>query len=225
MDEFIKNIKQNRNITPEIAYNEIIVKLLVKKLRANEKLGNIGEYDSETLFGGKLFRGNVYIFEYDANTPTVYEYKGKQAKYTDNLPIILMTGEGRNIIRGINLNFCNKALKAIILNLIYNIDTKFYTETAEKLAVNKSMAISKQVYTFLNTNDVEKQIIAYLQQKFPETDFSMLFRNYSVNRIKQIRLVEPWQWKYLPFLTYAGSLKSDTLTAIQKISNIDKVRI
>ena len=136
-----------------------------------------------------------------------------------------MTGEGRNVIRGINLNFCNKALKAIILNLIYNIDTKFYTETAEKLAVNKSIVMSKQVYTFLNADDVEKQIIAYLQQKFPETDFSMLFRNYSVNRIKQIRLVEPWQWKYLPFLTYAGSLKSDTLTAIQKISNIDKVKI
>ena len=36
MDEFIKNIKQTRDITPEIAYNEIIVKLLVKKLRANE---------------------------------------------------------------------------------------------------------------------------------------------------------------------------------------------
>jgi len=83
-------------------------------------------YDSETLFNGKLYRGNIYIFKYTAKNPTKYSYKGVDVYFSDSLPVILMIGETSSTIKGINLNFCNKALKTIILNMIINLDEDFY---------------------------------------------------------------------------------------------------
>ena len=45
-------------------------------------------------------------------------------------------------------------------------------------------------------------------------DYDVIFRNYSISQIKNIRLIEPWQWKYIPYLNYEGSLKKETLSAI-----------
>ena len=60
----------------------------------------------------------MYIFTYNAKNPTKYSYKGEDIYFADSLPVVLMTGETQSTIRGINLNFCNKALKTLILNIL-----------------------------------------------------------------------------------------------------------
>lgn len=227
MDEFIKTVKENQeNIKYNDAFVEIINKLMQKNLRQQQKLNDIGDYDSETLFDGKLFRGNIYIFQYDSKSLSTYTYNGESVQYSDNLPIVLMTNEGANTIRGINLNMCNKGLTTLLLNMIQNLDEDFYINGgAERLAYNKSLVISKKVYSFLTMQGTEKAIIEQLSRYCPNVDYSSIFRNYSVDRIKNIRLIEPWQWKYLPFLNYQGSIKKETLDAIHKISGISKIKI
>jgi len=70
----------------------------------------------------------MYIFTYSAKNPTKYSYKGEEIYFADSLPVILMIGETSSTIKGINLNFCNKALKTFILNMIMNMDEDFYFE-------------------------------------------------------------------------------------------------
>lgn len=226
MNNFINNVKNEQNINDDIAFKSIINKLMQKNAQKNDKLEDIDSYDSESLFNGKLYRGNIYIFQYEAIKPTKYSYNGKDTYFADSLPIVLMTGETESTIRGINLNFCNKSLKTLILNIITNLDEDFYfKQGAAKLAFNKNLVISKKVYEFLSTPKGEQQIIDELKRAYSKVDYSFIFRNYSVKHIKSIRLIEPWQWKYLPFLTYNSFDKGETLKAIQKISGIDNIKI
>ena len=143
MDKFINLIKNTRDIKNSVAENTIIRGLMVQNKRKNDKLEDLDSYDSESLFNGKMYRGNMYIFTYNAKNPTKYSYKGEDVYFTDSLPIVLMTGETHSTIRGINLNFCNKALKTLILNILTNMDEDFYFgDLAQKQAFNKQAPIS-----------------------------------------------------------------------------------
>ena len=52
-----------------------------------------------------------------------------------------------------------------------------------------------------------------------------IFRTYNINKIKDIRFIEPWQWQYIPFLKYKQSVKESILTMIQNITGINKINI
>lgn len=226
MNEFYKNIK-NTNITHEDAYNEIIGNLIINDLWQGLKMrNNLNAYDSETLFNGKMYRGNMYIFEYNANIPTKYTYNGNSVYFYDSLPIVLMTKELNGSFRGINLNFCNMALRTLLLNFITNLDYDFYfTDLAQKIAFNKNITISEKVYKFLSNDNAEQKIIDNLNNIFRGIDYSFIFRNYSINKIGKIRLIEPWQWEYIPYLNYVGTLKKETLEAIWTISGISNITL
>lgn len=226
MDKFLNNIKNEYNIKNNDAENAIIKSLMVQNKRQSEKLEGLSTYDSESLFNGKIYRGNMYIFQYDAKNQTKYSFNGKDTYYADSLPIILVIGETSSSIKGINFNFCNKGLKTLILNIITNLDEDFYFGgLAEKMAYNKQAPISEKVYTFLSDNNAEEKIIKELEKSYQNIDYSIIFRNYNVQRIKNIRLIEPWQWKYIPFLNYDSFNKGDTMKAIQKIAGFDQINI
>lgn len=226
MNEFIKRIKNEQSIKNNDAEKAIIRSLMVQDKRQQEKLEDLDSYDSESLFNGKIYRGNMYIFIYNAKNPTKYSYKGKDVYFTDSMPVVLITGETSTTIRGINLNFCNNALKTLILNILTNMDENFYFGgLAQKMAFNKIAPISEKVYKFLSDNNAEQKIIEELNKAYKGIDYSFIFRNYAVSQIKNIRLIEPWQWKYIPFLNYDSFEKGDTLKAIQKISGIDQIHI
>ena len=226
MNQFLDNIKSIRNIKSVDAEEAIIKSLMVQNNRQNEKLEDLDSYDSESLFNGKIYRGNMYIFTYNAKNPTKYTYKGKDVYFSDSMPVVLITNETSTTIRGINLNFCNKALKTLILNILTNMDEEFYFDgLAQKMAFNKIAPISEKVYRFLSSNDAEEKIIKELKRDYPDIDYNILFRNYAVTNIKNIRLIEPWQWKYIPFLNYDSFDKGETLKAIQKIFGFDTIHI
>ena len=226
MNQFLDNIKNIRDIKSVDAEEAIIKSLMVQNNRQNEKLEDLDSYDSESLFNGKIYRGNMYIFTYNAKNPTKYTYKGKDVYFSDSMPVVLITNETSTTIRGINLNFCNKALKTLILNILTNMDEEFYFGgLAQKMAFNKIAPISEKVYRFLSSNDAEKKIIKELKRDYPDIDYNILFRNYAVTNIKDIRLIEPWQWKYIPFLNYDSFDKGETLKAIQKIFGFDAIHI
>ena len=226
MNNFIDLIKKTRDIKTDDAENAIIKTLMVQNKRQSEKLDGLNTYDSESLFNGKIYRGNIYIFTYKSKSQTKYSYKGEDVYFSDSMPVVLIIGETATTIKGINLNFCNKGLKTLILNMITNLDEEFYFGgLAEKMAYNKQAPISKNVYTFVSNDNAEEKIINELERAYPGIDYKSIFRNYAVSQIDNIRLIEPWQWKQIPFLNYDSFDKGDTLKAIQKISGIDQIHI
>ncbi|WQJ53888.1 MAG: hypothetical protein [Wendovervirus sonii] len=225
MDEFLRIVK-DENISGTDAMEEIVVKLMQKNLKGDEKLdGHIGVYDSETQLKGKIYPGNIYIFKYSAEKPTLYSYKGKTVQYYDDMPVVLALQENSNVLSGINLNFCNKGLCTLILNLIQNLDCAFYNGGDSDLFDKGKTVISDKIISALNIPGINIQLYNWLQKLYSNADYSFIFRTYSKANIQNFRMIEPWQWKYIPSLNYHGTLKKDTLDAIQKISGIDKIVI
>ena len=182
-------------------------------------------YDSEELMGGKIYEGNIYIFEYTAKNPTYYKFGGQSVPFYDSMPILLVTKQHGCVLRGINLNFFNKALKSLVLDLVQELDVDFYQrQGAQKIVANKGVPVSKNVLKFFSDHAHEDKIIQYLKN-YKDCDYGLIFRNYSILHIKNVRLIEPWQWIDLPFLDYEGTLKKDILSAIWKLSGISELNI
>lgn len=208
------------------AYESIITILFKMKLHGKAKARQIDEYDGESLFkGSTLYPGQIYAFIYRAETPTVYDDGKTRFEYYDSLPIVLITHAEKNIVRGINLNLCNYGLRAFILNTLHNLDLSFYQRGNLEMVTKGQAPISNNVArTFLNA-DTEKKFYEFIKASCHLKNTGFIYRSYAISRIQEIRMIEVWQHKYIPFLTYTGEIKKDILETIHRMMGITDITI
>lgn len=222
----IKHMKNNHINYEEKAYNEIINNLLIKKLKGQQKLTDLDSYDSEKNMPSLLIPGNIYVMQYIANADTKYITPDNNIlNYSDKEPLILILSTNNNIITGINLNLCTYDLKTIILNIFYNIDPDFFEIKAEQMALSNKTVISQKIQALLKTNNITEILQQLFKQLYKINSYKIIFRNYNIQNIKNLHLIEPWQWKYIPFLNYTGTIKKDVLDTIHKITGISTIHI
>ena len=215
----VKDIQNTENIN-NVAYEEIITNLLIKNKKSNNKSTDLDSYNSEELMPSVLLPGNIYIMSYNAKTESEYLLpNGKILHFSDKEPIVLITSVNGNKIRGINLNLCTLQLRTQIINFIYEIDTNFFEQEIYKLISEKKMPISQKILKFFTGNNGEKYISNFLKQFFNKYAINSIFRTYNIENIKNIRLIEPYQWKYLSYLNYYGNIKKEMLDMIHTIIN------
>jgi hypothetical protein len=221
-----KVIRDNPKAEQDKAYESLIKFLYHLKLKGKAKARQIDEYDGETLFGNTtLIPGNIYIFLYKAENPTLYDDGKIKFMFYDSMPIVLVTHTQNKVIRGINLNLCNPALRAGVINTLHNLDLQFYNRGGMLMAGKQQAPISQSVSkTFLDPQK-EKMFIDAIAQEYKLKNTNVLIRNYNIDRIQQIRMVENWQHKYIPFLTYTGEVKQDVLQLIWKVCGMDALTL
>lgn len=225
INDFIKNIQNSKHDSAQ-AFQDIITDLMVRNKKGEEKCKDLDEFDSESNMPGVLIPGNIYIFTYNVQSPAIYEVAGeKPIEFYDSVPLVLITSNTKTTVRGINLNLCNYGLKTLILNIFYNLDPSFFEGDAQKLATKKQAVLSQKILTFLAKGNAEAILNAYLKKMYNINSYDIIFRNYNVSNIKKIRMIEPWQWKILPNLDYAGNIKKEVLDKIHKITGIAKIKI
>jgi hypothetical protein len=221
-----KNAKSNWNEAESRAYDEIVQHLFQIRLHGNAKARQIDEYDSESYFGNRtLYPGQIYIFSYDADTSTIYDDGHIKFEYFDCVPIVLVTHVEKNIVRGINLNLCNYALRAYIINALHNVDLDFYNRGHLVMAKNKMAPISQNVIKLFINPLTEKSFFDYIKKECNLKNTNVIYRSYAIRNIKDIRMLEVWQHKYIPFLNYTGDLDLEMLKLIWKVTGVDKVHI
>lgn len=224
-DDFLKNIKTGTNDS-ESAFQDIVTDLMVRNKKGKEKCQDLDDFDSESTMPGLLIPGNIYIFTYNATVPVIYEVPGeKPIEFYDSVPVVLITSNTKTTVRGINFNLCNRDLKALILNIFYNLDSDFFEKNAAKMYAAKQRVLSEKILKFLGRNDAEATINAYLKKMYNINSYDVIFRNYSVSNIKKLRMIEPWQWKDIPNLDYSGNIKKEVLNKIHKITGISRIKI
>lgn len=227
-DKFITDIKkmnQDNDKYENKAYESIVSNLFLQNKRGKEKAMGLDEYDSESNSNLTLIPGHIYAFKYITNNPTKYDDGKLKFEYFDSLPIVLCTSNNKNIIQGINLNLCNYGLRTLILNDVYNIDPEFFNHNASIQAHQGLTPISKNISMFFANKDNISKFLNYIKLKYKLSNTSLIFRTYNVNKIKDIRFIEPWQWQYIPFINYKQSVKESILQLIQHITGIDKIKI
>ena len=225
INDFIKNVQNSKHDSAQ-AFQDIITDLMIHNKKGEEKCKDLDEFDSESNMPGVLIPGNIYIFTYNAQNPVVYEVPGeKPIEFYDSVPLVLITSNTKTSVRGINLNLCNYGLKTLILNIFYNLDPSFFEGDAQSLAAKKQAVLSQKILTFLAKGNAEATLNTYLKKMYNINSYDIIFRNYNVSNIKKIRMIEPWQWKALPNLDYAGNIKKEVLDKIHKITGISKIKI
>ena len=229
-NQFIEDTKKRQRYglkkEEQRAYESIIDFLFKMRLRGKEKARQLDEFDGETLFGANtLYPSQIYAFIYEAKNLSTYRFNGKEFKFTDRLPIVLVTHvEGRRF-RGINLNLCNYALRTFILNTLFNLDREFYKRGNLEMANKGRAPISNNAAKVFLNEATEKKFFDYIIQNCKLQNTDILYRWYSVDHIKEIRMIEVWQYKYIPFLKYDKEIKQDVLNTIYQAVGIDKVVI
>lgn len=175
------------------AYESIIDMLFRKNLKGQEKIKELDEYDGETLFGSTtLYPGQIYGFMYKAETASTYNLGDKEFKFYDKLPLVLITHIKGKVIRGINLNLCSPSLKTFIINALFNLDIEFYKTNCANMAHNKQAPISNKVTSvFLNTK-TEREFIQFIAKMCNLKNTDILYRQYQLDTIKNIRMIEIW---------------------------------
>lgn len=227
-DSFIQEI---RNMTKEYskytdkAFSSLIDNLFLKNLWGKWKAMGIDEWDSESNTKMTLIPGHIYAFKYNAQSPTIYDNGRIKFEYFDKLPIILCLGHKDNIIKAINLNLCNYALRTLILNDICNMDPAFFRYKASDMAHMGQVPISNTIQKFFLNQDNVDLLLKRIKELYKVKETRFIFRTYDIKKIQGIRFIEPWQWKYIPFIDYKQNVKNSTLALIHSITGINKIRI
>lgn len=221
----IRKMNEQNDASEDKAYEKIINNLYIKNLWGKEKAMGLDEYDSEKYTKYTLIPGHIYMFTYKASEPTVYDNGDIHFEYFDSLPILLCMSYTDKIVSGINLNFCNYALRTLILNDVYNLDTEFFEHEASVQAHREQMPLSKNITRFFMNKENRTKFLNRLTQKYHIENYSLIYRSYNTSNIKSLRFIEPWQWQYIPFIKYKQNIKTNILQLIQHITKIDKVKI
>jgi len=136
-DKFLTDIKKMNKTNDKYedkAYESIVENLFLLNKRGKWKAMGLDEYDSESNSKLTLIPGHIYMFKYITDTATKYNDGHIKFEYYDTLPLVLCTGNNKNIISGINLNLCSYELRTLILNDVYNLDPDFFNTKASEQA-------------------------------------------------------------------------------------------
>ena len=64
---------------------------------------------------------------------------------------------------------------------------------------------------FFSKKENQDKFLNYIKVKYKLSNTAIIFRTYNINKIQQIRFIEPWQWQYIPFINYKQSVKESVL--------------
>lgn len=230
-NDFLNSYKENSRMQPlskleNSANNSIIIDFYIKSIKGDKKIKDpIEEYNTEHLIkNNDIIPGHIYSFIYKADKPAAYQINNEIIEFTDKLPIVLVLKNNGNIISGINLNLCNRDMRVIILNLVQNLDNEFFEKGAIEMIKKGQPPISKKLLTLFAKDNINEYLLGYLK-KLANIDYNVLFRTYSVSKIKQINRLELWQWKNIPYVNYKDSIKQDVLQKIWDITGISKIKL
>lgn len=206
-------LNSNRGASEQLAYSKIMEGVVFKKDKAvkQEDL----QYDpitwlptenSESEMDKKskdsLLPGNIYIFNYQSNKDIVVENSdGGAMQLTDKLPCVFVFNTSGTKVKGLNLNLCRSEIKALWLNGILNANSVFKGKPDTELHNNtRKLVMNSDLSDLMHTLFSYELHLDQDYKKAVESSILACCRQYDLTNARNIRLIEPWLWKFIPFL-------------------------
>ena len=202
----------------KLAYKTIISDLLVNNVKGIKRAVDLEYWSDEDSFASydSFIPGNFYVFLYESKEAV----QQGNLKYHDRVPVMLTLGVGqeqktqKKYVYGLNFNLLPGATRAVILQEIHDIDSKFFDEEIYKSHTRGEHVFSKAVLRSLQPDGGVK-FIKYLAERYNINKNSFAFRRYYLDKIKRYRMIDVWQWKFLPFLEYREGVRGAEIKKIQ----------
>lgn len=196
------------------AYFTLFEKYMVYNLRGAKKVIQIEETDQESLLlkrtGGAPIPGMIYTFLYGG--PDV---KAGNKKYSDIVPIVFCFGTDRTSFSGINLNTLPYQARLKFLQNFYDTFKDFLEDEAETLAQNDKLAINRRFLKFIGGGKGKKMLEFF--NKSANENFNFGYRKYSFQKIKNLRMIEYAEWKYIPFYEPKDAFRKLSYSELYKL--------
>lgn len=226
LDGFKKILKDEKKELAKDADDIIIKNFYINGISGDNKIFNgLLQYNSDSYMLKKIIPGSIYSFVYEPKYETSYNIDGQVFKYKDTLPLVLVTNSTPTILQGINLNLCTEDIRIFLLNLIWNIDPEYFESGARALVSFGKAPISPKVTSFFEPPFKAQSELLKQLKRMVSIDYSLIFRTYNPNNLKKLQYIEPWQWKYVPYVKYSNTLKASFLNDIHKATGLDKIKI
>ena len=206
----------------DIAYKRLFENYLQLNLKGHDKMVSIESTDQESLLNlfrrNQPYEGMIYTFIHlnQTNLNEIQNLKtGKLLQFHDFTPIVFCTSFNapQKLLKGLNLNMlpCEARLK--FLEAYYNFYKKFLKDIEELTEYNKialnynyhiAAATGKNPNIFKRFNHDQNAI------------FEFAYRSYDMRNLKQFRMIEYEEWKFIPFFDAKQSFKKANLEMIYK---------
>lgn len=202
------------------AKKTILVDLYDKNLYGKDRAIDLEFWEDEKYFKevSLFIPGCFYIFRHDGQI--IKNQEGKE--FHDVVPIFLALSVGTDregedkYVLGINFNVLTKPVRAAILQELNDADPKFF----DNLFLdrwNKKHTYSKTIVKMFIGPRLSK-FCERICQKYKIDKKSVAFRKYFIKNISKVRLIDYWQWKFLPFLDFEKGIRGVNLAKLQKES-------
>lgn len=206
--EFYK--KASKSEYEKLAFDYLVKDKLDAIFSHDNQSQQLTAMQMESKFSTPFIPSMIYTFSYETNM------KQKMGKYSfyDIVPVILCTSFDGNIITGINFNFIPTGIRAIVLDIIYEAFKSFYDNDIDK-AIQQSSSVINESFAKLLMPDNGKGFIGLLDSKL-NISISSAYRTYKASDVKNVRLLEYDEWKYIPFLVFKDAIRGASLAKVQK---------
>lgn len=215
-NEFIgiyRMLNSNRAASEQLAYSKIMEDVVFKKDRAVKREDikydpitwlptQNSESETDKRSKDKLLPGNIYIFNYKSQKDIIVENSdGGAMQLTDKLPCVFVFNVSGTNVKGLNLNLCRSEIKALWLNGILNANSLFKGKYDTELHNNtRKLVMNGDINQLMDTLFSYEIHLDPDYKKAVTQSLSACCRQYDMNNSANVRLVEPWLWKYIPFL-------------------------
>lgn len=171
-------------------------KLFIEKYIQNNKDKNIFKLNENKLIKKheKLLAGKIYTFEYTPINKDILSYYDKR-------PIMFLQSTYQNLntgnvlASGINFNFLPEKIKVAILEQFYRTFQKEIKKNEENIWEEKLILLSS-FFKFL-MNWLKTKL---LFERYSNINLSFAFRNYIIDNIKKVKIIEYDDWEIVPFI-------------------------
>ena len=202
-----------------IAYDRLFTNYLVLNYKGQDKLIEIDSTDQESVLSSKgvpAFPGMIYTFinMSEKNITEIQNFTtGKTMQFHDFTPILFCTSFNPllSTIKGLNLNMLPKEERLKFIQAFWEYYKQFFDRIEEKTEWQKEALNRKYIIaTIVGRNPA-------LFKHFNQTQsakFEFAYRTYNLKNLRNYRMLEYEEWRYIPFFDAKQSFKRANLDKI-----------
>ncbi len=199
-------LKKVNNIQYQ-AYFTLFDKYVLQNLKGEDKLIEIDSTDQESVItkrnGGYPIPGFVYTFLYQGPKAFI-EIKDKRFEYMDLVPLTFCINNDQGNFSGINLNLLPPDARLRFLGSFYETFEEFF-KNVEDLTENNREAFNKRFISLIKSGGGQTMIKMFSQKN--GANFNFAYRKYLIPKVKQLRMVEYSEWKFIPFYSAVDAFR------------------
>lgn len=220
-----ESLKRIDNIE-DVAYERLFTNYLQLKLKNEKKLIDVESTNQEAIILklGVAFPGMIYTFINinDKNLAQLTNMNsGKVLEFHDYTPILFCTSYNpiQKMIKGLNLNMLPNEERLKFLQAFWEHYKTFFERIEEKTEYQKE-ALNKKyiVATIIGQNPA---IFKRFNDKYNAL-FNFAYRSYKLENLRDYRMIEYEEWRYIPFYNAKSSFKKIGMAKLYQMYNINK---